>query len=109
MLKPLFSKADRYLLSTLGSSSGFSLFSPQGLQWISERTGSDELIQFISTLLREARNCAPENATELWPPASPTERPTEPEPLPPREIADQYIQSGCTFVEVSRFGLKRVP
>ncbi|KAI9730852.1 MAG: hypothetical protein M1834_005570 [Cirrosporium novae-zelandiae] len=33
-----------------GPSSGFSIFSPQGLQWIAEKTGTDELQGFIAEL-----------------------------------------------------------
>lgn len=73
----------------LGASSGFSLFSPQGLQWISEKTGSNELAKFISSISSNLQSYMPKNSSaELYRPLYPSER----EPLPPKVVADHYVQ-----------------
>lgn len=86
------------LLLTLGASSGFSLFSPQGLQWISAKTGSDDLSQFIGTLARSGRSESLSEQPDLWSSHSPSER----EPLPTKYIADLYIQCmSCNLLSKS--------
>ncbi|KAH8819212.1 fungal-specific transcription factor domain-containing protein [Xylogone sp. PMI_703] len=73
----------------LGPSSAFSLFSPQGLQWINDRTGSNELSQFISTLTQSSGHPVYRGPSELWYTLAPSER----EPLPPKELAERYVLS----------------
>ncbi|RFU31904.1 hypothetical protein B7463_g4414, partial [Scytalidium lignicola] len=73
----------------LGASSGFSLFSPQGLQWISDRTGSDELSRFITTLTKTGIRPLSHGPSELWYTLSPSER----EPLPSKHVAERLILS----------------
>jgi hypothetical protein len=72
----------------IGPSSGLSLFSPQGLQWVAERTGTDELQGFIAEL---AKSRSPDTATKLtnlWIPTPSNSR----FPFPPRELAGRYIR-----------------
>jgi hypothetical protein len=82
----------------LGSSSGFSLFSPQGLQWISKRTGSAELPHFIKSVIKSLKKGGKRNKVfkanekaDLWSPIPQSSR----EPPPPKHLADQWIQ--CEF------------
>ncbi|KIM94323.1 hypothetical protein OIDMADRAFT_135861, partial [Oidiodendron maius Zn] len=77
--------------SFLGASSGLSLFSPQGLQWISESTGSNDLSEFISTLSKTNEGPWKVNNMDLWHSMLPSQR----EPLPPKEIADILVE--CFF------------
>lgn len=37
------------MLTSLGSSSGFSIFSPKGIQWVNEKTGDDSFQKMITT------------------------------------------------------------
>jgi hypothetical protein len=87
---------NNFLMSflTSGASSGFSLFSPQGLQWMSERTGNDALPQFISGMTRTMRDPMPNGTAELWHKISPSKL----EPLPLKEIADVYVQCRCLYL-----------
>ncbi|RDW67544.1 hypothetical protein BP6252_08940 [Coleophoma cylindrospora] len=73
----------------IGASSGFSLFSPQGLQWISERTGDNDLTDFTSNLAKSAKGVSAPTPTNLWHSKTASDR----EPLPPKDIASQYVQS----------------
>ena len=75
--------------SLTGASSGFSLFSPQGLQWISEKTGSNDLSESISRIA-STKTPWPIGQTEIWYPMSPLDR----EPLPPKQLADLYVSRG---------------
>jgi hypothetical protein len=74
----------------LGSSSGFSLFSPQGLQWIANRTGTTELPRFIKTMIKRLKKTLRTTAgpQDPW---SPMPRELH-EPPPPKRIADQWIK-----------------
>ncbi|KAH8586014.1 fungal-specific transcription factor domain-containing protein [Bisporella sp. PMI_857] len=72
----------------LGASSGFTLFSPQGLRWISERTGSNELSELITSFGRGAGGPWSQPKVNFWHPIPPCDR----EPLPSRELADIYVQ-----------------
>lgn len=74
----------------LGGASGLTLFSPQGLDWIAEKTGSDELSRFIHTLATDVHTPPEKTATELYRPLFASER----EPYPPKHIADRYVD--CT-------------
>ncbi|EED21290.1 conserved hypothetical protein [Talaromyces stipitatus ATCC 10500] len=73
----------------LGGSSGFSLFSPQGLEWITQKTGSDELSRFIHELVANVQTRSDKTTAELYRPPFASER----EPLPPKHIADRYVDS----------------
>ena len=39
----------QYLLTFLGSSSGFSIFSPKGIQWVNEKTGDSSFQEMITS------------------------------------------------------------
>jgi hypothetical protein len=83
----------RVLNRTSGPSSGFSLFSPQGLKWISDRTGTNEIKQFIQTLAGARENPWPvSRSTDLFHTMSPMER----EPLPSKETADVFVDCKCS-------------
>lgn len=71
-----------------GSSSGFSIFSPQGLQWISERTGNTELKQYIKSVAKAHKATKISGKVELWSPMPASAR----EPLPPKDVADPWIR-----------------
>ena len=71
-----------------GPSSGLSLFSPQGLQWVAERTGTNELQEFVSELAKAQPASLSSSQIQLWNPVPPERR----APLPPREMADVYIR-----------------
>lgn len=71
----------------IGPSSGLSLFSPQGLRWISERTGSNELSELITSFGRGAGGPWSQFKVNFWHPIPPCDR----EPLPSRELADKYV------------------
>ncbi|KAH8596020.1 fungal-specific transcription factor domain-containing protein [Bisporella sp. PMI_857] len=77
----------------LGSSSGFSLFSPRGLQWISKKTGN----QNLERLIMQIRQLDPGTwdhgswsrfLNVAWHPLPEGMR----EPIPTREIALQYVE-----------------
>jgi hypothetical protein len=76
-----------FLLTTpgkLGPASGFSLFSPRGLQWISSQIGSTELADFILSRARTYMLSWSEEMISMWRYLSP-----EPQaPLPPKASAD---------------------
>lgn len=82
----------KLILPTLGGASGLTLFSPQGLDWIAEKTGSDELSRFIHTLATDVHTPPEKTATELYRPLFASER----EPFPPKHIADRYVD--CTWL-----------
>jgi len=88
LIKITFAPVHTLKSSTLGASSGFSLFSPQGLQWISEKTGNNDLSQFIGKLARSGRGTSFPEQADLWSSLPPSER----EPLPEKYIADLYVQ-----------------
>ncbi|KAF7593268.1 hypothetical protein BBP40_011725 [Aspergillus hancockii] len=69
----------------IGSSSGLSLLSPAGLQWISNRTGSSALSDLIQ---RRVQSCPPlSEAVRLW-----RDQDSKIQtPLPPKSIADHFV------------------
>ena len=69
----------------VGPSSGFSLFSPQGLRWISEKTGSR---QFEDCIREVAHSCDAVVFPNTFMPNA-----GEPEPLPDKETANQYMET----------------
>ncbi|PQE22827.1 fungal specific transcription factor domain protein [Rutstroemia sp. NJR-2017a BBW] len=71
----------------VGASSGFSIFSPQGLRLITSITGNDEFAQFMvgsNYYSRVRLRISP----SLWYPISEQER----RPLPSREVADPILK-----------------
>ncbi|KAF8851995.1 hypothetical protein BDZ45DRAFT_128055 [Acephala macrosclerotiorum] len=73
----------------VGSSSGFSIFSPQGLRWITETTGNTEFETAINKI-----TCIPEAVGgifdhSMWYTLADHER----EPLPPLDFAQVLIQN----------------
>jgi hypothetical protein len=71
----------------VGASSGFSLFSPQGLRWISEKTGTTEFEQTI----KEVTNHCDSALLVQFPVAFRPLPENEMEPLPPKELATEYM------------------
>ncbi|KAJ8070354.1 hypothetical protein OCU04_000735 [Sclerotinia nivalis] len=71
----------------LGVASGFSIFSPQGLQLISKIIGNDEFANYMTATnhIRMNQHSVP---ASLWY-AMPDDKH---KPLPPREIADQILE-----------------
>lgn len=69
----------------VGPSSGFSLFSPQGLRWISEKTGNSNFEQVIKEVSNSCEHHA--NAQDTFRPLKESER----EPLPPKDVANEYL------------------
>lgn len=70
----------------LGSSSGFSIFGSQGLQWVTEITGSDEFAKLIMKIP------SPKTAVEASAPSMWYKLPDDQhEPLPNRDCAMIYI------------------
>ncbi|KFY26380.1 hypothetical protein V493_04121 [Pseudogymnoascus sp. VKM F-4281 (FW-2241)] len=69
----------------VGPSSGFSLFSPKGLRWISEKTGDNNFEQMIKGISTSCENQMGEQAT--FRPLRESER----EPLPPKDLANEYM------------------
>lgn len=78
----------------VGPSSGFSLFSPQGLRWISEKTGSRT---FENCIREVAHSCDAVVFPNTFMPNQ-----SEPEPLPDKATANQYMETyfqtfNCAF------------
>lgn len=83
----LFTFSNKNTLTLLlGSFSGLSLFSPIGLKWISETTGTTNIESFISDWINSE---IPSHARMpgIWHPFSPKEGAS----LPPKQTADHYI------------------
>lgn len=78
---------------TPGSASGLSMFSPQGLQWISERTGNFELPKLIKRIGKERQTNKAKTQLDLWYPLHESAR----EPLPPKHVADLWVRSKATL------------
>ncbi|TVY25243.1 putative transcriptional regulatory protein [Lachnellula hyalina] len=77
----------------IGWASGFSLFSPQGVRWISERVGDkDELAQLAQTMSKHDYGVWGRADGDLW---YPTPR-SQHSPLPPKDLASQYVN--CFFI-----------
>lgn len=82
----IFMISDDGAAGFVGPSSGFSLFSPQGLRWISEKTGNNDFEQVI----KEVSNSCDNHMTT----GQVTFRPipdSEREPLPPKDLANEYM------------------
>ncbi|OAF63243.2 hypothetical protein VC83_00234 [Pseudogymnoascus destructans] len=82
----IFMISDDGAAGFVGPSSGFSLFSPQGLRWISEKTGDDNFEQVIKAVSSSCEHRAT-SGQETFRPLSESER----EPLPPKDIANEYM------------------
>ncbi|EDO01858.1 hypothetical protein SS1G_04333 [Sclerotinia sclerotiorum 1980 UF-70] len=78
-----------------GAASGFSIFSPKGLQLISKMTGNDHFANYICATkhMRMTQYSVP---ASLWY-AMPDDKH---KPLPPREIADQILE--CNEAEIEQ-------
>ncbi|KYK61473.1 binuclear Zn cluster-containing protein [Drechmeria coniospora] len=82
----------------IGSSSGFSIFSPRGIQWVNEKTGDDSFARMISEVSvddHKWNNWKPEVFRDLF------QRPVF-RPLPPRDEAlsllkDYFENFNCMF------------
>lgn len=85
-------------LTDLGSSSGFSIFSPKGIQWVNERTGDSSFQHMISQVSMDDHkwsNWKPEVFADLFP------RPVF-LPLPPKQegmslLKDYFDNFNCMF------------
>lgn len=85
-------------LTRVGSSSGFSIFSPKGIQWVNERTGDSSFQQMISHVSMDDHkwsNWKPEVFADLFP------RPVF-LPLPPKQegmslLKDYFDNFNCMF------------
>ncbi|OAA67664.1 fungal specific transcription factor domain-containing protein [Cordyceps fumosorosea ARSEF 2679] len=82
----------------IGSSSGFSIFSPKGIQWVNTRTGDDsfqEMISEVSVDDHKWTNWKPEVFRDLF------QRPVF-RPLPPKQealslLTDYFENFNCMF------------
>ncbi len=82
----IFMINDEGVSGFVGPSSGFSLFSPQGLRWISEKTSSRN----FENIIREvAHTCDAVVFPNTFMPGN--ERDLE--PLPPKDLANQYVET----------------
>jgi hypothetical protein len=71
-----------------GASSGFSIFSPSGLKWISEITGDDDFQKWIFNILDHDDHSEKISNPSMFHTMSDAER----EPLPSQDIADLLVQ-----------------
>jgi hypothetical protein len=76
-----------------GSSSGFSLFSPRGLRWISEKTGNRNLERLVSQVIQLDpetwdQGCWNKFDDFNWHPI-PSE---QLKPLPEKDLASEYVE-----------------
>lgn len=77
----------------IGWASGFSLFSPKGLRWISEKVGDkDQLAQLIRQISKRDYGAWGRADADLWHPVPRSQH----SPLPPKDLASQYVN--CFFV-----------
>ncbi|OBT66534.1 hypothetical protein VE03_03670 [Pseudogymnoascus sp. 23342-1-I1] len=81
----IFMISDDGAAGFVGPSSGFSLFSPQGLRWISEKTGNNDFEQVINEVSNTCEQPTGDQAT--FRPLRENER----EPLPPKDVANEYM------------------
>ncbi|KAG9233335.1 fungal-specific transcription factor domain-containing protein [Amylocarpus encephaloides] len=72
----------------LGASSGFALFLPRGIRWVSEQVGSQFWSRHVDGLCKAGEHLPPKGDSEFWHPMKASER----EPLPPKHVADTYIK-----------------
>lgn len=82
----IFMISDDGAAGFVGPSSGFSLFSPQGLRWISEKTGDNNFEQVIKAVSSSCEHQA-SSGQDTFRPLPESER----EPLPPKDIANEYM------------------
>ncbi|OBT41934.1 hypothetical protein VE00_07468 [Pseudogymnoascus sp. WSF 3629] len=82
----IFMISDDGAAGFVGPSSGFSLFSPQGLRWISEKTGDNHFEQVIKEVSSSCEHQAT-SGQDTFRPLLESER----EPLPPKDIANEYM------------------
>ncbi|KAH8694003.1 fungal-specific transcription factor domain-containing protein [Talaromyces proteolyticus] len=77
----------------IGRASGFSLFSPQGIRWISEKVGDkDELAQLYRLFSKRDYGIWGHADANLWQPIPQSQQ----APLPSKDIALQYVN--CFFL-----------
>ncbi|CAK7272881.1 hypothetical protein SEPCBS57363_005371 [Sporothrix epigloea] len=82
----------------IGSSSGFSIFSPKGMQWINERTGDDSFQQMVSNVSMDDNkwvNWKPEIFSDLF--RRPIFRPLPPKPEALSLLKDFFENFNCMF------------
>ena len=85
----------------LGPASGFSLFSPRGLQWISSKVGSTELAEFVLNRTRKYMLGWSEEMVSMSRYLSPEVRTA----LPSKASADVAVDckvSPCVWKRISR-------
>ncbi|KFX86018.1 hypothetical protein V490_09269, partial [Pseudogymnoascus sp. VKM F-3557] len=82
----IFMISDDGAAGFVGPSSGFSLFSPQGLRWISEKTGDHNFEQMIKEVSNSCEH-PPAGGLSTFRPLPESEI----EPLPPKDMANEYI------------------
>ncbi|KAE8551777.1 hypothetical protein EYB25_005667 [Talaromyces marneffei] len=76
----------------IGSASGFSLFSPHGVRWISQKVGDkNELAQLYRILSKHDYESWGHGNVDLWAPKPRSEH----SPLPTKEVALEYVN--CYF------------
>lgn len=73
----------------MGASSGFSLFSPQGLHWISEKTGNTDFEQTLKDVTSRCDSGLMADFPAVFKPLAERDR----EPLPPEELATEYMRA----------------
>lgn len=82
----------------IGSSSGYSIFSPKGIQWVNERTGDDSFQQMISEVSIDDHkwtNWKPEIFADLF--QRPVFRPLPPKPEAMSLLKDYFENFNCMF------------
>lgn len=82
----------------IGSSSGFSIFSPKGMQWVNERTGDNSFQQMISNVSMDDNkwtNWKPEIFSDLF--SRPVFRPLPPKPEALSLLKDFFENFNCMF------------
>ncbi|CAK7216291.1 hypothetical protein SCUCBS95973_002763 [Sporothrix curviconia] len=82
----------------IGSSSGFSIFSPKGMQWINERTGDNSFQQMISNVSMDDNkwtNWKPEIFSDLF--RRPVFRPLPSKPEALSLLKDFFENFNCMF------------
>jgi hypothetical protein len=88
-----------YLHYNLGSASGFSLFSPHGVRWISQKVGDkEELAQLYRILSKHDYESWGHGNINLWAPKSRSEH----SPLPTKEVALEYVNCTCDFQKTEK-------
>ncbi|KAL1899897.1 hypothetical protein Sste5346_002763 [Sporothrix stenoceras] len=82
----------------IGSSSGFSIFSPKGMQWVNERTGDNSFQQMISNVSMDDNkwtNWKPEIFSDLF--SRPIFRPLPSKPEALSLLKDFFENFNCMF------------